>query len=192
MKVIRADRRQENGRTLVNLSFKTMDQLLDPEDPGPLPGKELTPEAEEAILQNVFAGTLSSPLTLGIQVPGVPATGPQQGIPDAIRHHFRFLLTEHDRDWAIFLRERRTALAFTGFNILVALVYLAYSVEHADWMASVPGQAIGGIIIIFNWATIWDTYEFFIFDGREKRQRRKLLQKIIDAEIRVVPPAQDR
>ncbi|HSA37701.1 MAG TPA: hypothetical protein P5013_02275 [Methanoregula sp.] len=192
MKVIRADRHQENGRTIVNLNFKTMDQLLDPDDLGPLPEKELTTEAEEAILRNVFAGTLSSPLTLGIQAPGVPDAGQKTGIPDAIRHHFRVLLTEHDRDWAIFLRERRTALAFTGFNILVALVYLAYSVEHADWMASVPGQAIGGIIIIFNWATIWDTYEFFIFDGREKRQRRKLLQKIIDAEIRVVPPVQDR
>jgi hypothetical protein len=37
-----------------------------------------------------------------------------------------------------------------------------------------------------NWATIWDTYEFFIFDGREKSQRKKLLNKIINAEIHVI------
>jgi hypothetical protein len=37
-----------------------------------------------------------------------------------------------------------------------------------------------------NWATVWDTYEFFIFDGREKSQRKKLLNKIIDAEITVI------
>jgi hypothetical protein len=192
MKVIRATRRQENGQTIVNLRFKTRDQLLDPDDPCPLTRKELTPEAEEAILRNVFAGKPNNPLTLEIQVPGVPDSGPGTEIPDAIHHHFRFVLTEHDRDWAIFLRERRTALAFTAFNIMIALLYIGYSYQHGDWMASVPGQAIGGIIIILNWATIWDTYEFFIFDGREKRQRRKLLNKIINAEIRVVPIANDR
>ena len=33
---------------------------------------------------------------------------------------------------------------------------------------------------------VWDTYEYFIFDGREKSQRKKLLNKIINAEINVI------
>ena len=56
MKVIEAMHREENGRTRVSLKFKTMDQLLDPDDPSPLPKKELTQDAEDAILSNVFAG----------------------------------------------------------------------------------------------------------------------------------------
>ena len=56
MKVIDATYRKENGRTRVNLKFKTMDQLLDPDDPSPLSQKELTQEAEDAILSNAFAG----------------------------------------------------------------------------------------------------------------------------------------
>jgi hypothetical protein len=50
MKVINATQHDENGRTLVTMRFKTKDQLLNPDDPSPLQERELTQEAEEAIL----------------------------------------------------------------------------------------------------------------------------------------------
>jgi hypothetical protein len=187
MKVIEALHREENGRTIVSLRFKTRDQLLDPDDPSPLPKKELTQDAEDAILNNVFAYWLKKPVNLEIQVPRVPDPGSMEDISDAIRHHFRFVLIGHKRDTAIFIRERRTALVLTGINILIALLYIGYAYLHEDWMATIAGTLIGGFVIIINWATIWDTYEFFIFDGREKYQRKKLLNKIIDGEIQVVP-----
>ena len=187
MKIIKATHRTENGRTIVNLRFKSRDQLLDPDDPCPLRKKELTQEAEDTILNNVFAERLKKPVTLEIQVPGVPDSGSATEISEAIRHHFRSVLTDHQRDTAIFIRERRTALALTAFNIMLALFYLGYSYIHEEWMTTITGQFIGGVIIIMNWATIWDTYEFFIFDGREKKHRKKLINKIIDADIRVIP-----
>jgi hypothetical protein len=191
MKVIEATYREENGRTKVNLRFKTRDQLLDPDDPSPLPQKELTQEAEDAILSNAFAGKLKTPVTLEIQIPDVPDPGPVTEITKAIRRHFRYVLAEHKRDTAIFIRERRTALAFTVFNILIALLYVGYAYQHEEWMTSNAGILVGGIIVIMNWATIWDTYEYFIFDGREKSQRKKLLNKIIDSEINVIPYYED-
>ena len=72
MNVIKATHSQENGRTIVNLRFKTKDQLLDPDDPCPPTTKEITQEAEDAILNNVCADPLKKPLTLEPQVPGVP------------------------------------------------------------------------------------------------------------------------
>src|SRR5512136_1632440 len=111
MKIIKATHRKENDRTIVNLRFKTRDQLLDPDDPCPLQKKALTQEAEDAILNNVFAYKLKMLVTLELQVP--PGSGPAREISDAIRHHFRFVLTEHQRDTVIFIRERRTALALT-------------------------------------------------------------------------------
>jgi hypothetical protein len=186
MKVIDATYREENGRTKVNLRFKTKDQLFDPDDPSSLPKKELTQDAEDAILSNAFAGKLKTPVTLEVQIPDVPDPGPEKEISEAIRHHFRYVLSGHIRDTAIFIRERRIALAFTVFNILVALLYIGYAYQHEEWMTSNAGILVGGIIVIMNWATIWDTYEYFIFDGREKSQRKKLLKKIIDAEINVI------
>jgi len=191
MKVIEAIHREENGRTIVSLKFKTRDQLLDPDDPSPLPKKELTQDAEDAILNNVFAYWLKKPVNLEIQIPIIPDPGSLKDISDAIRHHFRFVLTGHKRDTAIFIRERRTALAFTGLNILIALLYIGYAYLNENWMSTIAGTLIGGLVIIINWATIWDTYEFFIFDGREKSQRKKLLNKIIDAEINVIPHHKD-
>jgi len=173
------------------MRFKTRDQLLDPDDPSRLPQKELTQEAEDAILSNAFAGKLKTPITLEIQIPDVPDPGPASDITEAIRRHFRYVLTEHKRDTAIFIRERRIALAFTVFNILIALLYVGYAYQHEEWMTSNAGILVGGIIVIMNWATIWDTYEFFIFDGREKSQRKKLLNKIIDSEINVIPYHKD-
>jgi len=191
MKVIDAKHSEENGRAIVSLIFKTKDQLLDPEDPSPLPKKELTQDAEDAILNNVFAYWLKKPVNLEILIPMVPDPGSVKEISDAIRNHFRFVLTEHKRDTAIFIRERRTALVLTGINILIALLYIGYAYMHEDWMATIAGTLIGGFVIIINWATIWDTYEFFIFDGREKSQRKKLLTKIIEGEIQVIPLTQD-
>jgi len=192
MKVIEALHREENGRTIVSLRFKTRDQLLDPDDPSPLPKKELTQDAEDAILNNVFAYWLKKPVNLEIQVPRVPDPGSMEEISDAIRNHFRFVLIGHKRDTAIFIRERRTALVFTGLNILIALLYIGYAYLNENWMSTIAGTLIGGFVIIINWATIWDTYEFFIFDSREKYQRKKLLNKIIDGEIQVVPLEEDK
>jgi hypothetical protein len=191
MKVIESTRTEENGRTMVKLRFKARNQLLDPDDDSPVSTRELTQDAEDAIINNVFAGRLHQPVTLEIQVPGELDPGTQTGISDAVRHHFRYILSEHLRDTAIFIRERRTALAFTGLNILIALLYLGYGYQHENWETSLLGMFIGGLVIIINWATIWDTYEFFIFDSRNKSQRKKLLHKIIDGEIRVVSLPQD-
>ncbi len=187
MKVIEAIHREENGRTIVSLKFKTRDQLFDSEDTSPLPKKELTQDAEDAILNNVFAYRVKKPVNIEIQLPMIPDPGSTKDISDAIRNHFRFVLTEHKRDTAIFIRERRTALAFTGLNILIALLYVGYAYMNEDWMSTIAGTLVGGLVIIINWATIWDTYEFFIFDSREKYQRKKLLTKIIDGEIQVIP-----
>jgi hypothetical protein len=191
MKVVKATHREENDSTMVILRFKTRDQLLDPEDPSPLPHKELTQEAEDSIISNVFAFRLNKPITLEIQIPGEPDPGPAAEIIEAIRHHFRFVLAGHKRETGIFIRERRIALAFTLLNILIALLYAGYAFQHEGWMNSIAGTMIGAVVVIMNWATIWDTYEFFIFDGRQQMQRKKLLNKIIDSEIRVVPFRQD-
>jgi hypothetical protein len=187
MKVINATRRKENGRTIVNLRFKTKDQLLDPDDPSLLQKKELTQDAEDSIISNVFSGSLKKPLILELEIPGTPDPGPANEISEAIRNHFRFVLSEHIKETAIFIRERRITLGFAVINIVILGIYALYAGMNENWMNTPVGIAMGGIIVIMNWATIWDTYEFFIFDSRERRHRKKLLKAIVDAEIKVIP-----
>jgi hypothetical protein len=192
MKVINATRHEENGRTIVNLRFKTKDQLLDSDDSSPLSLKELTQDAEDSILSNVFAAHWKKPVSLEIQIPSAPDPGPAAQISEAVRHHFRFVLAEHERETAIFVRERRISLVLTGINFLIALLYITAVYNNEAWLSSVAGMLTTAFIVIINWATVWDTYEFFIFDSRQKSQRKKLLNKIINGEIRVVSPMQDQ
>ncbi len=188
MKVIIASTKENNGQKLVKLRFKTIDQLLDPDDPSPLERRELTQEAEDAILNNVCAYRLKTPVSIELQAPGIE---PEKagGIADAIRHHFRFVLSEHERDTAIFIRERQVALALTVLNLVLAGIYVAILYTYENLVTTVPGVVIGTILVIMNWATIWDTYEYFIFDTRQKRHQKKLLEKIINGDIRVLPAA---
>ena len=186
MKVIAAKYYDENGRRVVDLKFKSIDQLLDPSDHSPLERKELTDEAEEAVINNAFAGGLNKRLTINLELPEVQTLESSLRICSAVRNHFRYTLSEHERDTAIFIRERRISFFFTILNILIALVYVEYASLHEDWMYSKLGIIIGTVIIIINWATIWDTYEFFIYDSRQRHQKKKLLTRIIDADITII------
>ena len=187
MRVIQATTREEDGRITVSLTFKAGEQLLDPGDPSPPGMQELTEEAEESIISTFDAVRLKKPVQLEIRIPEAPDPASLAAVPEAIRHHFRFVLSLHEREMGIFFRERRISLGFAVFNGLIAVLYIITLYENEAFMASLLGIFVGAIIVILNWATIWDTYEFFIFDGRQRQHRKRLLEKIIDAEIRVIP-----
>lgn len=187
MRIIQSDYHDAGDRVTVRLLFKAREQLLDPEDPSLPPRQELTEEAEAAIITSTDAVPLKRPATLEIRVAGSPDPGSLSPVPDAIRHHFRYLLAEHEKEWAIFLRRRRVSLAFTVMNLLIAFLYLVTLYENEAFMMTFAGLLTGAVIVILNWTTIWGTYEFFIYEGLEKKHRKKLLQKILGSEIRVSP-----
>ena len=187
MRVIRSEHRKAEGGITVSLLFKTREQLLDPDDPSAPPQQELTEEAEAAIITSFDTIPLKKPVALEIRIPDSPDSGFPAAIPDAIRHHFWYLLEEHEKEWKIFLRGRRASLAFAVFNIFLAFFYVVTLYENEAWITTFAGIVTGGIIVILNWATIWDTYEFFVYDGLERKHRKKLLQKIIGSDIRVSP-----
>jgi len=187
MRVIQAIHREENGLITVSLLFKTREQLLDPDDPSPPDRRELTEEAEQSLLSNCDAVPLKKPVVLEIRLPGDHVSGSDTSIPDAVRHHFRYVLSEHEREWVVFLRARRVSLAFTVLNILIAFIYIVTLYGNEAFMTSFAGLVTGAVIVILNWATIWGTYEYFIYDGLGRKHRLKLLRKILVAEIRVIP-----
>jgi hypothetical protein len=187
MRVIQATNREEGGHTIVSLIFKAREQLLDPADPSPPERQELTEEAEVVITGNCDAVPLKKPVDLEIRLHGDQVSGSDASIPDAVRHHFRYVLSEHEKEWVVFLRARRVSLSFTVMNILIAFIYIVTLYENEAFMTSFVGLVTGAVIVILNWATIWGTYEYFIYDGLERKHRLKLLRKIIGAEIRVIP-----
>ena len=49
MREVRVTRTERDGASEIAFRFKSLDQLLDPDDPSPLPGREVTEFAEEYI-----------------------------------------------------------------------------------------------------------------------------------------------
>ena len=185
MRVIPSVHREEEGTEIIALHFKALEQFFDQSDPSGPATRELTPEAEESIISNVDVVHLRKPVQLDLLFPPSAGMPSSMEIVAAVRHHFSYLLDEHKRETRIFIRHRRTSVFFTVFNALLAVIFLMIYAQHPDLTSTILGLLIGGLIIILNWTTVWDTYEFFIYDGRFNYRRRKLLRKIIASEIRV-------
>lgn len=42
-----------------------------------------------------------------------------------------------------------------------------------------------GLVTTLNWVTIWDTYEYFVYDYRREIRKRRIYQKLAGIGIRV-------
>ena len=187
MRVIPAIHREEEGKEVIELRFKALEQFFDTSDPSEPSQRELTAEAEESILSNVDVVQLKKPVRLDLFFPPGTALPSTPEIVSAVRYHFNYLLDEHKKETRIFIHHRRTSVFLTVVNVLIAVIFLAFYLQHPDLTSTLGGVLLGGLIVILNWTTIWDTYEFFIYDSRSNYRRKKILQKIIATRIRVNP-----
>ena len=68
------------------------------------------------------------------------------------------------------------------FNGIVAILFVFYL--NLDFENPVV-LLLGGLITILNWVTIWHTYEYFVYEYRSLRRKRRIYNKIAGMDIRV-------
>ena len=91
MKKIVVKKEEQGGTVLFTFRFKALGQLLDEGDPTPLPAKELTEEAEDAIAGHLDEYRVGRSASLVIELPEKDLAGVQSSlISEAVRHHFEF------------------------------------------------------------------------------------------------------
>jgi hypothetical protein len=185
MRVIQSIHREEEEKEVIEFRFKALEQFFDQSDSSLPSERELTPEAEESIISNVDAVHLKKPVRLDLYFPSSAVMPSSSEIVAALRHHFNYLIDEHKRETQIFVRHRQASVILVAFNAILAIIFLTIYFHYPDLGSTLGGVLIGGLIIILNWTTVWDTYEFFIYDGRLMRRRKKVMQKIINSDIRV-------
>ncbi|WP_209675271.1 hypothetical protein [Methanolinea mesophila] len=176
----------EEGKEIIELRFKALEQLFDQTDPSVLSQRELTTETEECIISNMDVVHMRKPVRLDLIFPPGSSTPPAPEIIAAVRHHFGYLLEEHKREAVIFIRHRRVSVVFAGVNVIFGIIYASILYLNPELAYNLAWLLLGGLIIILNWTTIWDTYEFFVYDGRLMHRRKKVMQKVLGSEIRVV------
>ena len=160
--------------------------LLDEGVPAWVQGKELTEEAEDALAGYLDEYRVGKSASMVIELPEQElATTSTSLITDAVRHHFGFRQDDLTHDLKISRREGGYSLIFMLVNISILLLYAVYVTVNEIPLDSVIAVLIFGLIVILNWATIWDTYEHFVFDYRTIVRKRRIFRKITKIPVSV-------
>lgn len=177
MKEIRAVTSRTGGKTEIGLWFKSIDQLFDPEDPSPLPEKELTDLAEGTIFDHFFDTKLKENDELRLHIPqGSISPGSEDQVADAVRRHFTFRLDDLALEKRSSWREGQISTLLAIVNACAGIiVFYAYFINPSPSFAH---SLIFGLFIIMNWVTIWDTYEYFLYDWRHLWRKYRIYEKI--------------
>ena len=64
-------------------------------------------------------------------------------------------------------------------------LFLFYVTVNEIPLESVKVLIIVGFLTIMNWATIWDTYEHFVYEYRNLARKRRIFRKIIKIPISI-------
>ncbi len=186
MKKIVVKKKEQDKTVQISFRFKSLGQLLEEDDPSSLREKELTDEAEDAISGYLDEYRVGKPALLVIELPEKDlADGIIPLIAESIRHHFGFRQDDLTHDLKIARREGIYSLILMIVNIGLLLLFIAYV-----GVSEIPPQSLNaGIILAFltimNWATIWDTYEHFLYDYRNLARKRRIFRKITTLPIAV-------
>jgi hypothetical protein len=186
MKKIVVNKEEQGGTVLFTFRFKAIGQLLDEGDPTPLPAKELTEEAEDALAGHLDEYRVGRSASLVIELPENDlASVPSSLITETVHHHFGFRYDDVTHDMKIHLREGiySIILLLTNITILVAFVYFATKNEIP--LDAVSITLILGFITIMNWVTVWHTYEHFMYGYRNLARKRWIFEKITKIPVTI-------
>ena len=186
MKKIIVNKEEKGADVFLTFRFKALGQLLDCEDPAPLPEKELTEEAEAAIAGHLDEYRVGRSASLTIELPKNDLAGGSSSlITDAIRHHFGFRRDDLTHDLKISRREGTYSLILALGNMAFLLLFVFYVTKNEIPIDSINVVIILGFLTILNWVTIWDTYEHFVYDYRNIARQRRIFLKVTKIPVEV-------
>jgi len=186
MKKIVVKKEEQGGTVLFTFRFKALGQLLDEEDPTPLPEKELTEEAEDALAGHLDEYRVGRPASLLIELPEKDlADGSSSLISEAVHHHFGFRYNDVTHDMKIHLREGIYSIMLLLGNVAVLLLFVYFASKNEIPMDTISIIIIIGFITIMNWVTVWHTYEHFMYDYRNLARKRWIFEKITKIPVTI-------
>jgi hypothetical protein len=189
MRIIRFSQRDNQKGSSIELSFKTLGDLVDQNDPSPYSLKEVTQVAEDAIADHVGDLPLKREVELSINLPEKDLNPEVQGeLPDAIRQHFTIRASE------IALERKRKKLRVTlGVKLIATTIAITILIGGATQLipqskkilTSIVQFFIIGALTILNWVVIWDTYEAYGIEYLGLVKKMRIYEKIARIQIRI-------
>jgi len=186
MKKIVVKKEEQGGSVLFTFRFKALGQLFDEGDPTPLPDRELTAEAEDALAGHLDEYRVSRPSNLVIELPEKDIAGISPSlITEGVHNHFRFRYDDVTHEMKIHMREGIYSIILLLANVAILLLFAFLAAKNEIPLDTISITIIIGFITIMNWVTVWHTYEHFMYDYRNLARKRWIFEKITKIPIAI-------
>jgi amino acid transporter len=109
--------------------------------------------------------------------------GSEDVMAQAVQRHFSFRLNDLAKEKISSWREGKVSVALALVNacISVILFYIFYNTVAPSFSFSI----IIGVFVIMNWVTIWDTYEYFLYDYRKLWRKYQVYKKLTRTQVTI-------
>jgi hypothetical protein len=186
MRKIVVKKEEQGGTVLFTFRFKALGQLFDEGDSTPLPEKELTEEAEDALAGHLDEYKVSKPANLVIELPEKDITDVSPAlITEGVHNHFRFRYDDVTHDMKIHMREGIYSIILLLVNVAILLLFAYYAAKNEIPVDVIFVGIIIGFITIMNWVTVWHTYEHFMYDYRNLARKRWIFEKLTKIPVTI-------
>ena len=153
--------RELDDKLVVELSYKKVEQFFDPDDPSIISQRDLSDDAEKALLYSIIDRESKKPVEYIIRFPGSEVTPDvEAGLPEAVLTYFRYRCESAKRDLRIILKRIKYGLIigfFLSAGLLAIGIYLLYNSPNDIFRGIIIGS-----IVIFCWVALWDPIDLFL------------------------------
>jgi hypothetical protein len=98
-----------------------------------------------------------------------------------VRRHFSFRLDDLDREKKSSWREGQVSVLLAIMNACIGI--LVFYLYFQNPTPSFISTLVFGVFVIINWVTIWDTYEYFVYDWRKLWRKYRVYEKLTRVNV---------
>lgn len=147
------------------------------------------PAAEAAIIDWARRQPKDAPLAITVRLPAsAMAEAEKIRLADSVTAHFRRLAEDQAYTARTFLADARLSAAI-GFTVFAACLLIIWTL-YAGYQGSTTARAIRDTLSIIGWIAAWKPLEMLVHERRPILRRLRLLRRLAQATVRVVPAGQ--
>lgn len=184
--VRRGDAPDARNREVIALHVTDLQQLFNAMDPSPFRGRDLSPGAEEYIVESAREAPRGATLELVVHIDRLPE--PEAGLTTlrmAVRQYFDYRRAVSLRKLSQLFRTGRTSL-------LIGLGCLALSIILGDLVVRAMGeQRVSEVfresLLIGGWVAMWRPLDVFLYDWWPIRAEVRLFERLAAMPVRIEP-----
>jgi hypothetical protein len=174
-----------SARGVIEVQLREVNQLFDSLDPSPFRNRDLSPAAEEYLVESLKEMPSAAPCALVVHLKtSVGASGDESLIGEAIRLHFARRATILQRQLGRLLRRGMISLGI-GLAFLATFFVIAQLLGHLMGNSSFATLLREGLLIV-GWVAMWRPLEIFLYDWWPILGERRLRERLSRIEVRVV------